>query len=61
MSDRLTKINPQVKSCCFQIHPTTWVMNIVFIRYIFMLVKRSELYWWYEIISARTHCLAKWL
>ena len=38
MCDRLTKIKSQVKNCRFQIHPTTLVMSIFYIRCIFMLV-----------------------
>ena len=43
MCDCLTKRKSQVKSCRFQIHPTTLVINIFYIRCIFMLVKRGRI------------------
>ena len=43
MCDRLTKRKSQVRSCHFQIHPTTWVMNIILCAVFFMLVKRARI------------------
>ena len=43
MCGRLTKRKSQVKSCRFQIHPTTWVMFIFYIRCIFLLIKRAHI------------------
>ena len=58
MGDRLLNRKSQVKGGHFQIHPTTLVNQYFYICRIFMLVKRPELYWWYDLSSARTHSLA---